>query len=541
MFQEIQPGGGGEATRRTVQVPMPVRTIVSEVVGDYSLPDYQPEIKRLLRIEAVPLPPAEGVSGGELGGVLDYYVLYMGHDNALYCAPLSAEYRIELPAVEGEAYPGGIGEPILCLCDTVAETPTGRVSAPRRLNIRTKLRSRVSLYGECPLEGEDTPSSDTEILAGEASVGRLYCGMSEPLALQDDIILAPSESGEWRIVCAEGKVMLTEVIPTAGQVSCRGDVLTKLTLCPAEPSMPHTEGGELPSASTLTVLQRKLPFSTSVELEGVTPTSAATACGFCTDISVQMEEGEVHVDVGVLLEARAQQNEHIRYRKDLYSTRREGESHYTVYPTEMAARALVGNFTLSDSLPLAEAGIDPAARIADVTATAVPSELIVIPDKGRCVLTGTCRARLLLCKDGEYTSTDMELPFRYEFDDPTLRALAVPEDSMIPSTDYDGRVVAVSCRARMDGERVGLDAELAVSLRTHRSAPITALSEVILGDEVTRRRGEYVVCFPAPDDTLWSVAKRYHAPMAALTAANNLSPAPADSAESLEGVGYLIV
>jgi hypothetical protein len=94
----------------------------------------------------------------------------------------------------------------------------------------------------------------------------------------------------------------------------------------------------------------------------------------------------------------------------------------------------------------------------------------------------------------------------------------------------------------MDGERVGVDAELAVSLRTCRSAPFTALTEFTQGEEVTRRRGEYVICFPAPTDTVWSVAKRYHAPMAGLTAANNLpAGSRADSRESLEGVGYLIV
>jgi hypothetical protein len=94
----------------------------------------------------------------------------------------------------------------------------------------------------------------------------------------------------------------------------------------------------------------------------------------------------------------------------------------------------------------------------------------------------------------------------------------------------------------MDGERVGIDAELAVSVRTRRPAPFTALVEALSGEEVTRRRGEYVICFPAPTDTVWTVAKRYHAPMAALTAANNL-PAGIrpDGAESLEGVGYLIV
>jgi hypothetical protein len=204
-------------------------------------------------------------------------------------------------------------------------------------------------------------------------------------------------------------------------------------------------------------------------------------------------------------------------------------------PTEAAVHALNGNFTLSDSLPLSEAGIDPAARIVDVTAMASPEVLTVDTAKNRCHLSGICACHLLLLREGEYTSADITLPFRYEFDGRLEGASNVP-------MSFDGCLAVVNCRARMDGERVGVDAEVAVSLRTYQSAPLTSLSDVDWGEEVTRRRGEYVICFPAPTDTVWSVAKRYHAPMAALTAANNLlAGRQADTRESLEGVGYLIV
>ena len=94
----------------------------------------------------------------------------------------------------------------------------------------------------------------------------------------------------------------------------------------------------------------------------------------------------------------------------------------------------------------------------------------------------------------------------------------------------------------MDGERVGLDAELAVSLRLTAPLSLHLLAGVTFGADVPRRRGEYVICFPAPSDTLWSVAKRYHAPLTALAAANDLPAAASpDDAGSLAGIGYLIV
>ena len=139
--------------------------------------------------------------------------------------------------------------------------------------------------------------------------------------------------------------------------------------------------------------------------------------------------------------------------------------------------------------------------------------------------------------EGEYTAAELELPFRYEKDGGLTGEL---REGMVP--EFDGCVKAMSCRARMDGERIGVDAELAVALRVTAPDQLTALSSVTFGEDVTRRRGEYVVCFPAADDTLWSVAKRYHAPLTALSAANGISmPENPDKPGSLEGAGYLIV
>ena len=521
-----------------VQTALCDRQIVTELASDFSLPDYQPEIKRLLRIETNVLPPNRfaGGDGVELSGTLDYYVLYMGHDNAVYCAPLSTEYRMTAePDAEEKGLMAAAGEPLVCLCDAVAETPTGRVTAPRRLNIRCKIKADVKLYGECRMQGDGEEDTSVETLPGETSVNRLYWGMGETLPLQEDVILSPTEQ-EWRVVCAEGHVMMTDATPGMGFVSCRGEVTLKLTLCPAETAeefASDTTDGR--SAPPLTVMQRKIPFTQSVEVAGITPACSATACGYCTDISVEMENGHAHVEMGVVTEARGQKNETVSYVKDLFSTRRESACRYTTYPAEAAMKTLNGNFTLSDSLPLSEVGIDPSARVVDVTAVATPESLTADAAKGRYVLTGTCACHLLLLRDGEYTSADMTLPFRYEFD-------VQADEAMDELTGFDGNLSVVNCRARMDGERVGVDAEVAVSLRTYRSAPLTALSDVDFGEEVTRRRGEYIICFPAPTDSAWSVAKRYHAPMAALTAANNLpAGAKADGEESLEGIGYLIV
>ena len=66
-----------------MQVPINEKTLSTELSGDFTLPDYQPEIKRLLRVTAEVLPPQKyvGDSEGEISGGIDYYVLYTGSDN----------------------------------------------------------------------------------------------------------------------------------------------------------------------------------------------------------------------------------------------------------------------------------------------------------------------------------------------------------------------------------------------------------------------------------------------------------------------------
>lgn len=533
-LQDMEPGTAPQGCG-SIQVPLCDRTVTADIAGDFSLPDYQPEIRRLLRVGASVQPPAAyaGGNGMELSGTVDYFVLYVGNDGQVYCSPLTTEYRMQIP-FEG----GGetqVSEPFVCICAPCVEGASGRVTAPRRLNIRCRVKARAKVYGErdlsCPDEGGLVPGS-IERLEQTAEVARVFCGTSETVTLSDDMILPAGT--DMRVVCAEGQVMISEATAGSGIVTCRGDVTLKLLLSPLEGAEEPIEGGDDTSRSPAvpTVAQRRVPFTVTVDMPGVTPDCTACGYGGCPELSVQVEEGRIHTELGVSVQVTAQRNETVTYTGDLYSTRTEGECRFADCPAEVARHAVQGNFTLSDSLPLSEAGIDPSAQVVDMTATAQVES--VTCEKGRCLSVGTCRFQLLLCRGGEWSTAEVELPFRYECE------LSVGTTSTSPVFDAD--VTVIGSRARMDGERVGLDAEVGVALRLTDPLSLHTLSGFSLGADISRPRGEYLICFPAPTDSLWSVAKRYHAPLTALAAANDLPSAdsPAD-VSSLAGVGYLIV
>ena len=81
-----------------VRISMPImrRDLNSDISEDYTLPDYYPEIRKLLFARPSPLLPAKFISGGrvDLSGVVDYTLVYISAEGKLCSAPLSAEYSL---------------------------------------------------------------------------------------------------------------------------------------------------------------------------------------------------------------------------------------------------------------------------------------------------------------------------------------------------------------------------------------------------------------------------------------------------------------
>lgn len=500
-----------------IQTEICDKQVLTELSADVSLPDYLPEIKRLLRVSAVASPPDKYIGAGsvECSGRIDYSILYSGNDGALYCASEAGEYKFNLPLEMNADYE--LNEGLVCDVDTLPDTTVGRVAAPRKLSLKCRLRSRIRirgirLLGE-QLQGEDT--HNLQLLCGQVDAARVFVGIGEPLTLGDEI-LTDSDSADLRVVSADAEVFVNEAVSGSGVVNCRGEVCLKLLCC-------H-ESTPLPTVT----LSRRIPFSHSVDVDGVEVNCDASADGLATDLHVTVEDGRILCEAVILLRARAQRNEQITYTRDLYSTASDCQTRKIPLTLSRAERCLNGNFSLNTTLTLEEAGIRSGQSPIDVTLTPTVSALEC--DSGKTVLCGRCRVSAILFDGEDVSAHEFELPFRYRVD--CERTV----------TDFDASVTPISCRARVDGERIAIDAELAVSLITRSETSINPLVEATVGEKLSPLGAVMTVCYPSRDDTLWSVAKRYHRPVSEISLQNGLSGAPsADSPDSLAGVSFLVV
>lgn len=495
------------------------KNITSELSGDFSLPDYQPEIKRLLRVTASMLPPSKffGAGEAEFTGNIDYYVLYMGSDNEVYCAPLTGEYSVGL-SIEND---GGVdlGDELMTVVQITPEAVSGRVTSPRHITIKCRLRTHARIYGRgriiSDIKGTD---GGLEMLRGEAENARLSFGTGEMLTLSDEII-PDSGRGEFRVVCADGQVLASEVSSGKDEVICRGEVHLKLML--------GSEDGEVPTATF-----RRIPFSSIIPCDGATPESSAYAKGTLAELTVTVEEGRILIECGILLECVCQNNQRQGYIADMYSTENTCECEYRELTVPRGICAFNRNLTLGESMTLDEAKISAAALVADTSASATVDGCVF--EGGKCRISGRCKFNLQLFDGGDYTGTELEFPFKYEYE--------LPRGEWGEDMECDAEAGVVFCRARVDGERIGLDAEISLCGRVWENTVHTVLDSFRLGERLERGSGEVVVCYPGGSDTLWSVAKRYNASIDEIVNTNKLQRGmPLSSERSLDGVEYLVL
>ncbi len=512
------------------------RLLTQDISEDISLPDYQPEIKRLLRVTATVQPPTRYIGGGsiEFSGNVDFSILYAGEDNALYCFPASGEYTIRT-AADGEAAQAYLSDQALCAYATIEpDLVSGRVGGPRKLSVRCRMRARVRAWGStCAEEAwKSSTSGEAQRLFREQQGIRTLCGTSRPVALRDEILPDRLSTDSTRIVTAEATVLPEEITTATDRVSCRGQLCLKLLLQEDDPQ--GAEGGD----SLPITLWRKIPYQAEIPLPGLRGDGEAVVSGSCTELNLILEHGKIQCEAELLLEARAQQGEAIRYTADLCCIGQHSQIEHTDLPVCLPLRCLNTNLSLNETLPAKDTGLPGSARLMDAYASVLPDSIKLNVEGKACILTGSCRYSLVYCADGEIAAREHDLPFRCSLD----LGRPLQSDRAEPAAEYT--VSVVSTKARLDERdgRLNLDAELAIGLRAWELESISPVSAVTPGAPCTGAAGVRRIYYPLPGETLWDVAKRDCCSVEQLCSVNSCPTAPrADHPQSLGNAHIVIV
>ena len=255
--------------KSALQTVLLEKNTLCEQNEEFTLPDYMPPIGRVVSVEGIAAPPSRylGAGSAELAGAVRYRLLYESLPEGgasgeplrasadgdaalpeLWCAELVSEYDAQFPLERaGEGGAAGDLSALTVLSAAEAENVSARVTAPRRVSVRGRVRVRLCLLAprtkECLTRGSADPES-VRTLGGSARVGTAVSGTSEPVELHDAVPDGelPAGTGEVRIIASRGRIFLSDVSLSGGaaQLTALDQRLTEETgvavRCAEEPA-----------------------------------------------------------------------------------------------------------------------------------------------------------------------------------------------------------------------------------------------------------------------------------------------------------------
>ena len=497
--------------------------LTAECTVEYTLPDYLPELRRILRVDARPIPADRYLDGthAEFSGLVAFCVVYADGEGRLAALTQNGDYTLKAEC----AVPARIA-----LADIECDTPVCRLSGPRRLTLRTTVRARPHLLGELTLPAY--PTEGLEVLPYTASVRQSCVSETQEVSLSESIAVPGVQPDELRLLACDGGILFDEARPGEGSVRLRGTAFIRV-LAIREDGTPHAFHSEI-------------PFERELTCDGAAPKDACIPTGCITVLNARPSgdgEGGTRIELDGVAECavRLYRNHPITVNRAVYSPDFRTEVTLANATAERLLGAMAGSYTVSGSCPV-PAGETRAAVILD--AVAIPTVRRVCAEEGRTVISGDVRVRLLLAgapegEDGKIACSSIEFTHPFRLEPP----LSVARDA---EPRYDVRIEAPRVRARIEDGGYAADTELALSATAFVEEGFTYVSGVTRHEDegYAPRTDCMTVVYPDGGDTLWAIAERYHTTPARLAAANRIplaEPADAGVIGTLDDVGYLIV
>ncbi len=488
--------------------------VTHDTSEEFSLPDYVPEIRKLLYTKASVLPESkyigdEGVgSFVEFSGTITYLLIYTDDEGNLCSLPLTSNY---------EAKSALINHPTTVFIDTTVDSVTPRVNAPRKVTLKSRLKSRIQGWEKtATLEKIENKSTADELFIERSieniSVAEIkQIGLSD-IKFSDKLDMQGNENPRplWCDACAS----VTDVKVQNNAVSVRAEAKIKC-LCDVN--------GEI------IALTKSVPIAEEIEAEGACLGDLARVSARCVSLAISNEQsnevGQLFFDLTCELEGEVIRNSEVQVTKDCYSTKYEIEESYKSIDTYRAAKVQNCSVTVSEAVK--RKGKE-ACTIIDVIGESsiekadVKGKSFIVSGK----LNVTALEKIEENDNVEYLTEGYEIPFKYSCDAGAI------EEPISRCSASSGEI-----SARIEGDKIYVSGEIYISMTLLDKGKVQIMDTAVLKKEMEIKKdaGCVRVYFPKEGDTLWEIAKKYHTTVATLKMQNDLS------ADTVEGIKNLII
>lgn len=472
-------------------------TVTTDVVEDMTLPDYLPEVRRIVAVQTNATVDGKYLSGDELeadGGVT-YTVLYTTSDGSLAQFSQTTQYTGHIPISNGdesEISHFSAGDIVL---SANLDNVNCRVTAPRKLTLSSKVK--LSALSQKPQDASLKIEKTSEV--SEKTVRRRALDVST--AYMTEIRQTGEVSGEIReregmkLICANGNLCLNDVRcdnknSDKNRIVIKGDAYLNALM--------QTPDGEYVVSRSRAPIDEEILLPDKQTDVNNTKSAAATAFGKVVMIDIEGSGGnfvwkmeyDIDCDITHSIIAEITTDAYLPDSEDILDT--------AEIKVLSAASAVNGRLTTSATIPMRN-----GSTFVYAWGTGVPDKSEI--NSGKMTVSGAVKLNVITVGNGEFYLDDVTIPLKYECE-------ASSEAEKLNAEHLLGRmqVDVTEINARADGNTLNLTAELAITLSMLAETTKSIAVRLTPTENVEKTKKNMIrVYIPDLGESEWDVEKRF--------------------------------
>jgi len=478
------------------------------VDGDITLPEYCPDILRILKCSMEPSIHAVQTTGERVNvdGSARITVLYAGEGGALQ------SFEQSYPFSRG-ADIGGLDDRCAVTARARAEYANARAVSPRRLDIHGML----SIPLRARRRREDAvltgiAGGGIQTLAGQVSLSSLEALHSVGFPMSEVIEIDPGAPAIDQIVLRHAAAVVTEIKAIKNKLLVKGSLELRVVY--------RSRGAKEPVQ-----VQHAMPISQIIEAPGVSEVTANTLRLRVSSLDATPKtdgSGEarlLEVSARVSAEVRAYAPVELAVVKDAYSTRGGVALEKRRLDTRQLLESFRENFSARESFDIT-GGIQGLYLL---TGELLPVEIAV--KDNTVTVSGKVKAHAVYI-DGEGQAATIEKELAFSFRRATKKA---PAGALA-----EVEIEVLSVQGSASGDVLEIRVELAAAGDVFAIESRSVVGTVAQDDgEAPPCRSPLTIYFAADGEPLWEIAKRYRTTMDAVRQENELASDAATAGQML--------
>lgn len=477
----------------------------TDIAEEFILPDYLPDVKRIIRVDVKPKIDGKFISAGRIDyeGDVVCHILFCDEGNHLKSVIFTAAFSdgVDLSGIEDECIANLIPSP---------ESVSCKMLNPRRVSVRMRLDTTVTIWCNRSFEPEYIGEYEkTESSEKDIEVMKLVCAGESGLSVSSDIEADGALPQIDEIISCNVDISFYECKGSDGKVLCRGDM-------PITVFYSSIDG----DSESYTVLFRKLPIAQVVLADDVNDEYSCMARGAIDSVKYNIAEngfGEkriVELDVTYRVYLNCVGKTTTRVVNDVYASKKDVKCVTEKETFCRFSRLYSTSFGANLAISREELNLQEAEKVFALSSTPKITSITQSEDRSRLIIEGSAHTGAVTKSTDGLETHEFDVPFKTELDGSGIGS----------GFTYNYDIVCISSKGRFDSDTLYTELDMQLNLMILETEEVEVLKKAEFSDKAAEEdRPQMRFYYPSDGETLWDIGKEFGISVAELSEKNDIT------------------